>query len=425
MNDELILEVSQLNAYIKEMLDADGLLNGLCIRGELSNYKMYPSGHHYFTLKDASSSLSCIMYRSYANRLRFTPENGMSVLAAGRISVYERDGKYQLQCVSMRPEGAGDLAVAYEQLKKKLSMEGLFEEAHKKPIPQFPSKIVLITSSAGAALHDMLRILGHRYPLAAVRLLPVRVQGTEAPAEISEAIAYANQYRLGDLIITGRGGGSIEDLWAFNDESVARAIYASEIPIISAVGHEPDFTIADYVADLRAATPSNGAELATPDQEELNARIEALETRMVQHCLKQLEQGRQLLSMRKNAAVLQHPLRLLEPKRQKLEQLTTQLSKAMEMQITAARQTVALRQERLPAAWSRTESRHRKELETMAARLDAMSPLKVLSRGYSITEYQGKPVFEAGELSPGDPISVRLSKGGVLARVEQILEESL
>ena len=425
MNDELILEVSQLNAYIKEMLDADGLLNSLCIRGELSNYKAHSSGHHYFTLKDANTSLSCIMYRSYASRLRFSPENGMSVLAAGRISVYERDGKYQLQCVSMRPEGAGDLAVAYEQLKRKLSAEGLFDEAHKKPIPTFPNTIILITSSTGAALHDMLRILGHRYPLAAVKLLPVRVQGTEAPAEIASAISYANQYRLGDLIITGRGGGSIEDLWAFNEEIVARAIYASEIPIISAVGHEPDFTIADYVADLRAATPSNGAELATPDQAELRARIEALETRMRQRCLKQLEQTKQLLAMRKNAAVFRYPMRLLEPKRQKLDQLTTRLSKAMEAQIAAARQTVQLRQERLPAAWSRTESQYRKRLETMAARLDAMSPLKVLSRGYSIAQYQGKPVYEAKELTPGDQITVRLSKGAVLARVEQVLEESV
>ena len=257
MDEQLILEVSQVTSYIKEMMDSDGLLNGVCIRGELSNYKTYPSGHHYFTLKDGKAALSCVMFRSSAVRLRFRPENGMTVLAAGRITVYERDGKYQLYCVSMNPEGTGDLAVAFEQLKKRLAAEGLFDESHKKPIPAYPHRIALITSSAGAALHDMLRILSHRYPLAEVKLLPVRVQGEEAPGEIAAALDYANRYQVADLIITGRGGGSVEDLWAFNEEIVARAIYRSEIPVISAVGHEPDVTIADYVADLRAATPSN------------------------------------------------------------------------------------------------------------------------------------------------------------------------
>ena len=247
-NEQLVLEVSQVNSYIKEMLDADGLLGGLCIRGELSNYKKYPSGHHYFTLKDGQSQLKCVMFRSSTMRLRFRPENGMMVQAAGRITVYPRDGVYQLYCVAMTPEGAGDLAVAFEQLKKKLAAEGLFDPAHKKPIPAYPHQIAIITSAAGAAVHDMLRIIRHRYPLAEVKLLPVRVQGEEAAGEIAAALGYANRYQLADLIITGRGGGSMEDLWAFNEEVVARAIYRSKIPVISAVGHEPDVTIADYVA---------------------------------------------------------------------------------------------------------------------------------------------------------------------------------
>lgn len=424
MDEELILEVGQVNAYIKEMLDADALLNGVCIRGEISNYKKYPSGHHYFTLKDGESALKCVMFRNNAMRLRFRPENGMTVLAAGRISVYPRDGVYQLYCVSMRPEGTGDLAVAFEQLKRKLQLEGLFDEAHKKPLPKFPDKIVLITSSAGAALHDMLRILGRRYPLAEVKLLPVRVQGTEAPGEIASAIYYANQYALGDLIITGRGGGSMEDLWAFNEEIVARAIYDSEIPVISAVGHEPDVTIADYVADLRAATPSNAAELATPDQAELRDMLDAWERRMASCCKKHLDQAKEQLSRRTSAGVFQFPERLLEPRQQNLDQLSMRMTRCMEHRLENAREGFNARAERLPKAWSQALGQRRQALEMRAARLDAMSPLKVLSRGYSITERQGEPVRAAKELMPGDPITVRFSEGAVLARVEQNLEEN-
>lgn len=423
MDDELILEVGQVNAYIKEMLDADVLLNGLCIRGELSNYKKYPSGHHYFTLKDGEATLKCVMFRNNALRLRFRPENGMTVLAAGRISVYPRDGVYQLYCVSMRPEGAGDLALAFEQLKRKLSAEGLFDEAHKKPIPRFPENIILITSSAGAALHDMLRILGRRYPLAQVKLLPVRVQGTEAPGEIAEAIRYANQYALGDLIITGRGGGSIEDLWAFNEEIVARAIYDSAIPIISAVGHEPDVTIADYVADLRAATPSNGAELATPDREELRAMVHSAEVRMRQHCVEQLEKARQQLSIRLSAGVLRFPMRLLERQQQNMDQLMGRLYRAAQAELKTACGECALRTERLQSVWAQKQKEYQQSLETLAVRLDAVSPLKVLARGYSIVEYKGKPIRRAKELTAGERFTVRFSEGAVLARVEQKLEE--
>ena len=287
--------VTELNAHIKQLLDADALLGNVCVTGELSNYKVYPSGHHYFTLKDAESSLRCVMFRSSAQSLRFRPASGMSVAAIGRIAVYPRDGAYQLYCTRLIPGGVGDLYAAYEQLKEQLQKEGLFDRMHKKPLPAFPQRIAVITSSAGAAVRDIIRVLGKRWPASEVVLLPVRVQGAEAPAEIAGAIRYANRYHVGDLIITGRGGGSIEDLWAFNDERVARAIYDSDIPVISAVGHEPDVTISDFVADLRAATPSNAAELAVPNAEDLRETLRSYDIRITQAMRKQMTQRRAAL----------------------------------------------------------------------------------------------------------------------------------
>ena len=277
-----ILTPSQVGQYLKGLMDRDRLLSGLLVRGELSNYKRYPSGHHYFTLKDGEGALRCVMFRGDAASLRFQPRNGMQVIAAGRVTVFPRDGQYQLYCVRMTPDGAGDLAVAFEQLKNRLLEEGLFAPEHKKPIPRVPGTIALVTSPAGAAVRDMLRILGARWPMARVKILPVRVQGEGAAAEIAAAIRWADLYQVADLIITGRGGGSMEDLWAFNEEAVARAIYDSEIPVISAVGHEPDVTIADFAADLRAATPSNAAELAVPDQNEVYASLLGLGQRLEQ-----------------------------------------------------------------------------------------------------------------------------------------------
>ena len=252
-----IISITQINEYIRSMMDRDSLLGSVAVKGEISNYKVYPSGHHYFTLKDDGAALKCVMFRSSAVRLKFRPDNGMQVIAMGKISVYPRDGAYQLYCSAMALDGVGDLHAAFEQLKAKLASLGLFDPQHKKALPKYPGTIGIVTSSAGAAVHDMLRVLRKRYPLTKVCLLPVRVQGAEAPGEIAAAIQYANLHKLADLLIVGRGGGSIEDLWAFNDELVAHAIYNSEIPVISAVGHEPDVTISDYVADLRAATPSN------------------------------------------------------------------------------------------------------------------------------------------------------------------------
>ena len=424
MDEQLILEVSQVSTYIKEMMDADALLAGLCIRGELSNYKKYPSGHHYFTLKDGTSSLKCVMFRNNALRLRFRPENGMTVLAAGRITVYPRDGAYQLYCVSMAPEGAGDLAVAFEQLKKKLSAEGLFDESHKRLLPAIPHRIALVTSEAGAAVRDMLRVIGHRYPLAEVKILPVRVQGEEAAEEIADAIRYANRYHLADLIITGRGGGSMEDLWAFNEEVVARAIYDSEIPVISAVGHEPDVTIADYVADLRAATPSNGAELAVPDQSELRTMITHYETLMAQTLRRKIRMARQQLEQRKSARVLRSPEVYLDDRKQALDQITERLYRGYLVNVKEQRNLVTAKNTALANGVEKSLREKRQGIAELAAALDAMSPLKVLSRGYSITENQrGETVLDAKSLCPGDDITIRFAAGRAEAVVRETKED--
>ena len=401
--EQNIIAVSQVNEYIKFLLDRDELLNQICVRGEISNYKIYPSGHHYFTLKDAEGALRCVMFRSSAQRLRFRPENGMQVLAWGRITVFPRDGAYQLYCSALSVDGVGDLHVAFEQLKQKLSQEGLFDPAHKKPLPAYPHTIAIITSPAGAAIMDMLRILGKRYPLSRIKLLPVRVQGAEAPAEIAGAIAYANRYQLADLIITGRGGGSMEDLWAFNDERVARAIYASDIPVISAVGHEPDVTISDYVADLRAATPSNAAELAVPDQMELRKRLQAMQTSMQQSVHKTVKLGRQRLGALAEKRVLQSPLGYLEDRRMLLDFLSTRLRSAQQSKLQASRQRFV----------------------RVTAALDAMSPLKVLSRGYSmVTSEDGAIIREARSVSEGQTIHIELCSGSLRAAVTQIQEDA-
>lgn len=394
-----VYSVSQINQYIKSLLDRDGVLTNVCVTGELSNYKIYPSGHHYFSLKDAEGAIRCVMFKGSAFRLRFRPENGMKVLVTGRVSVFPRDGAYQLYCEFMMPEGTGDLHVAFEQLKQKLQAEGLFDSAHKKQLPRYPQRIAIITSSAGAAVHDMLRILGKRYPLCKVILLPVRVQGVEAPPEICGAIRYVNRYRLADLIITGRGGGSIEDLWAFNDERVAREIYLSEIPVISAVGHEPDVTISDFVADLRAATPSNGAELAVPDQMELRQMIQSLEIRMGQALDGKLKLSRQRLSRLAASRVLQNPMNYLQDRRMVLDHLQKQLASGM-------RETV---------------SRKKQKLVAFASAMDAMSPLKVLARGYSMTkDSKGQVVTDAAALYPGDEITVTFRSGQLQATVKDI-----
>ena len=395
------LSVTELNQRIKGLMDAAPWLSDVCVRGELSNYKIYPSGHHYFTLKDSESSLRCVMFRGSASKLRFRPENGMSVTAFGRVSVYPRDGVYQLYCDALMPEGTGDLQVAFEQLKAKLAAEGLFDSEHKKALPQFPERIAIITSSAGAAVHDMIRILGHRWPMSKVLLLPVRVQGLEAPPEIVGALRYANEFQLADVIITGRGGGSIEDLWAFNDERVARAIYASRIPVISAVGHEPDVTISDYVADVRASTPSNAAELAVPDWRDIHDTLMNLEIRAGQGMQKKLAQLSDRLEAYSTKRVLQDPSVYIDNRRMELDHM----------------------RDRLAAAEERTVAGKRRDFVRLGAALDAMSPLRVLSRGYAIaSDENGAPIRSVKALRKGEAFALRLSDGRAACTVREIEE---
>ncbi|MCI6362004.1 exodeoxyribonuclease VII large subunit [Intestinimonas butyriciproducens] len=392
-----VYTVTQVNGYIKNLLDRDGLLSGVFVRGEISNYKSYPSGHHYFSMKDEGGALRCVMFRREASRLRFRPENGMKLIAFGRVAVFPRDGQYQLYCSDLTPDGVGDLHVAFEQLKEKLFREGLFDPAHKKNIPRYPGRIALVTSSAGAAVRDMLRILGARYPLAKVLLLPVRVQGEEAAGEIASAIRYASAHALADLLITGRGGGSMEDLWCFNDERVARAIYDCTIPVISAVGHEPDVTIADFVADLRAATPSNAAELAVPDQNEIYANLAYYEDKLMGTMEVRLDRARRELARLEKNRVLQDPINYILDRRALLEDLRRRLVHGLGGVMAGERERFA----------------------RLAAALDAMSPLKVLGRGYALAQTaNGKVATSVDEVEPGGKLSVRLSDGVLDCRVD-------
>ena len=394
---EQALTVTELNNIVRGLLEGEPLLSNVCVRGELSNYKIYPSGHHYFTLKDSESSLRCVMFKSSASKLRFRPESGMGVTAWGRVAVFPRDGAYQLYCTQLMPEGTGDLQVAFEQLKARLAEEGLFDDAHKKPLPAIPQRIAIVTSSAGAAVHDMIRILGRRWPMAKLLVMPVRVQGAEAPPEIAGAIRYANEFDVADLIITGRGGGSIEDLWAFNDERVARAIYASRIPVISAVGHEPDVTISDYVADRRASTPSNAAEIAVPDCREVSEALNAYEIRASQAMRKKLATLGERLESLKNKRVMSAPTAQLDLRRMELDHMRARLAAAQERELAQSRERFV----RLTAA------------------LDAMSPLRVLTRGYAIaTDGSDRCIRSVTALTPGDRIRLTLADGRADCRVE-------
>lgn len=391
-----VLSITQINEYIRTMMDRDSILSGLAVRGEISNYKVYPSGHHYFTLKDENAALRCVMFKSSAARLRFRPENGMKVIVMGKISVYPRDGAYQLYCSAMTVDGVGDLHTAFEQLKVKLSQMGYFDPAHKVAIPKYPGVIGIVTSPAGAAVHDMLRILRKRYPLTTVKLLPVRVQGSEAPAEIAGAIYYANQNDLADLLIVGRGGGSLEDLWAFNDELVAKAIYDSQIPVISAVGHEPDVTISDYVADLRAATPSNAAELAVPDQDALRQALDNMQSALISSATQRIRACRRHLQVLAGSSAMSGPTQYIIARRNNLSHLST----------------------RLQAAQSQAISKKRHRFVSMTAKLDAMSPLKVLARGYSLAQTDsGEIIRSHSQVNVNDMIRLRVSDGTLIAAI--------
>ena len=397
-SEQMIFSVSEANNFIKALLDAVPQLQTIFVRGEISNYKCYPSGHHYFTLKDEGSALRCVMFRGMAAKLRFRPENGMKVVAFGRIGVFPRDGGYQLYCSDLSVQGVGDLHVAFEQLKEALGKEGLFDPAHKKPLPKYPRRIAIITSSAGAAVHDMLRILKARWPMSEVVLLPVRVQGAEAPAEIAGALRYANKWKVADLIITGRGGGSIEDLWAFNDERVARAIYASDLPVISAVGHEPDVTISDFVADARASTPSNAAEIAVPEQKELRRRLDTLSARMEQSEQKRVKALRERCEALARSRVLRDPMAFIDDKRLLLDYTQRKLSALAQAQTAQRAQRFA----------------------SLAASLDALSPLKVLGRGYAVARDENGTILRAAEEAiVGEMIEVLLGQGSLMCTVDE------
>ena len=419
------LSVSEITEHIRAIVESDGALRRVYVRGELSNYKIYPSGHHYFTLKDAGASIRCVMFRADASRLRFRPENGMAVICSGRVAVYPRDGAYQLYVTAVQPEGLGDLHAAYEQLKAKLLAEGLFAQEHKKPLPAMPEKIALITSGAGAAVQDMIRILGRRWPLAKVVLYPAQVQGQGAAESIARAIALANAIGEADVILCGRGGGSMEDLWAFNEEVTARAIFASEIPVISAVGHEPDFTIADFVADLRAPTPSGAAELAVPDRAECALNLRTLDARLHRAAHRRAEQQRKLLDGLQERLSNRTPMKYIEEKRLLLTQTEERLFSAVPVRLETERNRLNGLQQRLLAAGQSGLHRRKLRFAQTVATLDAMSPLRVLGRGYAVATKGVKHtvVTDAAALKQGDTLHIQFAKGAADCRVTDIEED--
>ena len=388
--------VSDVTRYIKGLFEGEAILSDILIRGEVSNFKRYPSGHCYFTLKDAGASMKCVMFNGYARNLRFTPENGMQVIAGGSVSVYERDGVYQLYVNSLTPEGAGALAVAFEQLKEKLYAEGLFDEEHKQPLPRFPKRIGIVTSSAGAVLRDIHKVAKRRWPNVQLILHPVLVQGTEAAGQIAAAICFFNEKYPVDVLIVGRGGGSAEDLWAFNEEPVVRAIYASRIPVISAVGHETDTTLADFVSDRRAATPSQAAEFAVPDAGELKQYVAGLLARLHAGRRRATEQQRNRLRALTERPWRRNPTLLLAGSAQRTDRATERLHRAVKE--------------------GRTDARHR--LELLLKRLELLNPVQILYRGFSTVEKGGKAVSRAKDLSVGDHLKITFADGKISAVVE-------
>lgn len=386
-----MLTVTQVNEYLKMLLDGDRVLSGLYVVGEISNFKLYSSGHAYFTLKDESGQLKAVMFRSYASKLAFYPSDGMRVIAHGRVSVYEASGQYQLYVDDLQPDGAGALAMRYEQLRRKLEAEGLFDQSRKKPLPEMPMRIGVITSPSGAAVHDIRNVLGRRFPCAEMILFPSAVQGAEAPPQLIMGIEFFGMTGICDVIIIGRGGGSAEDLWAFNDEMLARAIAACPIPVISAVGHESDFTICDFVADCRAPTPSAAAELAVPDKNELLATLSGLGNRMGILMQGRLSQEKRLMQQIGNSPVFKRPERIFD----------------------TFRMRVADREGRLERATEKTLMAGRNRLTSVSGKLEAMSPLSVLSRGYAAVLREGNTMTRAADVCAGDRLEIRFADGCV------------
>ena len=421
-----VYSVTRLNNEIKDLLDAVPGYRNLLVQGEISNYKAHSSGHHYMTLKDEGAAINAVMFRSDALRLKFRLENGMKVIVRARVSSFPRTGQVQLYISEVIPDGAGALNLAFEQLKRKLQAEGLFDPAHKKPIPACPQRIALVTSPTGAAVRDMIRILGRRWPLAKVTLYPAQVQGQGAAESIARALMLANAVGEADVILCGRGGGSMEDLWAFNEEVVARAIYDSDIPVISAVGHEPDVTIADFVADLRAPTPSGAAELAVPDRAEYALSVRTLDTRLRTAAHKQLQARRQRLTTLQERLELRTPANYIAEKRLLLDQMTDRLCAALPARLTREEQKLTVLRQRLLTAGQGGLHRRRLRFAQTVATLDAISPLRVLARGYAVATRgkRGAVVTDAAALKAGDTLHIRFAKGAANCRVTDTEEEA-
>jgi exodeoxyribonuclease VII large subunit len=394
--EKRIYTVSSLTKEIKEFLETS--FPRLWVEGEISNYKQHSSGHLYFTLKDENAQIRCVMWRFKANDLLFRLEDGMKVLLEGDIQVYERSGNYQLIIQQIQPAGIGELQLAFEQLKKRLHEEGLFDEEHKKTIPVFPESIGVITSATGAAIRDIVSVISRRFPSAQVILLPVKVQGEGAAREIVDAIQGFNQHRKVDVLIVGRGGGSLEDLWAFNEEIVARAIYDSEIPIISAVGHEVDYTIADFVADRRAPTPSAAGEIAVPDYREISGVLAYYDEKFSNAIQQMIENYRDFIEAKRTSYAFRRPEDLLYQKIQRLDEITRQIQRA-------ARHLLEL---------------NHQQLENKRQQLRALSPIDVLRRGYSICYKDGKIIKEVGQVKVLDLVQVRLSRGQFLSQIQML-----
>jgi len=392
--EPLIATVSQLNSFMKRVVEGQTTLNDIWVKGEISNFKEHYSGHLYITLKDDGGVLKAVMFKSAAMGLTFSPEDGMKVLARGKIGVYEQSGTYQLYINEMTPDGVGELYVAYEQLKKKLEEEGLFDEKHKKPIPKYPERVGVVTATTGAAVRDIINVITRRYPRCEIIIYPSLVQGAGAKENIVEAIEYFNEHNLCDTLIVGRGGGSIEDLWAFNEEIVARAIFASKIPIISAVGHETDFTIADFVSDLRAPTPSAAAEIAVPSALELSANIQGMSVRLKTAEINLIKNLRLYTEKLKP----KNPQGLIDDMRQKTDNL-----------VHAAENGFKL-----------TFSQKQKVISELSGKLDALSPLKVLQRGYAVAENEsGNVIKTVQDVNVGDNLSVTVSDGKIKCEVKE------
>ena len=396
------LTVTQLNEFLKRLLESAPQLGSVSVRGEISNFKNHYSGHWYFTLKDEGSQLKAVMFRSSAAKMKFIPEDGMKVTARGRISAFVQNGTYQLYCDSMEPDGVGALYTAYEQLKRKLEAEGLFDPRRKKPLPKIPMRIGIITSPTGAAVRDMINVTGRRFPAASVTLYPTLVQGPEAPAQLCAGLAYFNRTDSADVIIIGRGGGSLEDLWAFNDESVARAVAGSRIPVISAVGHETDFTICDFAADVRAPTPSAAAELAVPDTEELKRKITNLIAREAGVVGARLKIARQKLDALAGSRAMKSPMIPVDDRRMALDALAERMRRAEENRVAGKRAVLA----------------------GAAGKLSALDPLSVLSRGYSaVYKEDGGLVRSTRDVEPGDRVTFRTVGGAAICTVDEVKED--